>query len=509
MRVLFVYFNRHVRPRTLPSISILETVLKHGGHETKIFDTSFYEKIIDKSGAESLKAGIFRKTKGLNIELKQSDPYTDFVKVIDDFDPELVAFTYYSLNVDLHDLFIGGLKRDFPDIMTICGGPTPSINPEDSLEYPYIDMACCGEGEAVLKELCDRYDSNESIEGIPGLWIRKDGNVVSGGHSGVTDLNSLPTQDWDSYDPCQIYGLFEGSVYRMGHVEFTRGCPYDCTYCGSGSIKQSYVNYGIKKYVRHKTPEKFVEECLALKNKYDLEIFYFVDGTFTSMPKSVLRKLSKLYREKVKCPFIALVHPSTINDEVSRLLKEMGCVHTSIGVESGDPDYRSKVLNRHMSDKQIVSSIQSLRRHGINVTTFNMIGLPGMDRGHIFKTIALNKRANPNSSMATIFMAFPDAELTKAIIKQGLIKKSDIKVSTGFYPTIDIKEMSREEIEGLFRTFSIYIKMPKILYPLIRLFEKDTAFASFMRKMFFIIVDIRRRFHLYTVKRNIRMVLGE
>jgi radical SAM superfamily enzyme YgiQ (UPF0313 family) len=482
---------------------LLETVVKNNGHETMIFDTSFYKSVIDPSYANMALSGTYRQLKGLDIPIKERDPYIDLKKVVENFKPDLVSFTFYSVNEDIHRALLRPLKKEFPGIKIVCGGPTASINPMICLEEEYIDAACCGEGEWVLTELCDRISEQKDFRDIKGLWVRdEDGKIYKNGVSPLTDLNTLPTQNWDSYDPIQMHGLFEGEAYRMGHVEFTRGCPYNCSYCGSGSIRKSYLEAGVRGYVRHKDPEKFVEECRELAQKYNLNLFYFVDGTFTAMSHSVLRRLSKLYRERVGIPFIALVHPSTIDDEVARLLSEMGCLHVSIGVESGDSEYRRKILNRNMSDETIIGAVRYLRKYNIHVSAYNMIGIPGMDREHVFKTIELNRKANPNSTIVGIFIPFPDAELTKNLIKMGLLDEKVI-VTTGLYPSVKIKEMSSEEINGLFRTFNLYIKFPKFVWFIVRMLERDTALTNFVRKVVYKTLGLWRAYDIFRLKRKI------
>jgi radical SAM superfamily enzyme YgiQ (UPF0313 family) len=482
---------------------MLETVLKNGGHETKIFDTSFYRSVVDPSYDNIADSGTYQNLKGLSIPIKEQDPYEDLRKTVKEFGPDIVAFTFYSVNEDIHRMLLGPLKVEFPAIKIICGGPAASINPALCLEEDYIDMACCGEGEGVLLELCKRMDIREDYNNISGLWVRdENGNIHNNGVAKLTDLDSLPVQDWDSYDPIQIHGLFEGEAYRMGHVEFTRGCPYNCSYCGSGSIRKSYLEAGMSGYVRHKSPEKFVEECKHLAEKYDLNLFYFVDGTFTAMSSKTLAKLSKLYKEQVGVPFIALVHPSTINDETARLLSEMGCLHVSIGVESGVQEFRKNVLNRNMTDEKIIDAVRCLRKHNIHVSSYNMIGIPGMDREHVFKTIELNRKANPNSTIVGIFIPFPDAELTKKLVSMGMLNEDAI-VTNGMYPTVKIDDMTDEEINGLFNTFNLYIKFPKFTWSFIRKLEKDNIVSRFVRKTIYKILSFWRAYEILKLKRRI------
>lgn len=483
MKVLFIYFNRDFRPRTLLSQSLLETVLRNEGHKTALFDTSFYPEFLDECSFD-IRGGAYGVIKNLKIEPKRTSAYLDIKKKVEEFKPDLIAFTHYETHTHIHKALLEPLKADLPDIKIIAGGPQPTINPEGTLNEPYIDMICCGEGETLIKEVCSKMGNGEDISKTKGLWMKKDnGEIVRNGMAPLTDVNTLPVPNWDSYDPIQIYGLFYGEAYRMGHVESTRGCPFSCTYCGSGSMGKAYSDDGQRNYVRHKDPKRLVRECKELKEKYDLEMFYFVDGTFTAMPKENLRKLAPLYKKEVGLPFIALVHPLTVDRETAELLGLMGCVHTSIGVESGVEEYRARVFNRKMSNKRIIDAITYLRESGIHVSSYNIIGVPGMDRKHIFETIKLNKLAKPNSAILSIFIPFPDNQLTNSLIKKGLIDPNKTEVADARTQTVEIKDMSKKEIEGLYNTFNLYIKSPEWAFPLIRLLESSNPITNLIRSL--------------------------
>ncbi len=482
MKILFIYFNKEFRPRTSLSQSILETVLKKEGHETALFDTSFYSEFMDKETLNSIKSGVFREIKNLKIKPKETSAYSDLKKKVEDFKPQIIAFSYYRLNRDMQRTILNPLKADFPDMRILSGGPQVCINPKEALKEPYIDMICYGEGETLIKELCSKLEKEEDISRIEGLWIKqKDGKIIQNGITKLTDINNLPTPDWDSYDLIQINGLFNGRAYRMGHVEFNRGCPFNCSYCGSGSIKKVYQNDGQMSYIRHKTPAKAVKEYKELKEKYNLKMFYFVDGTFTAMPEKILEELAHLYKKHVNLPFFALVHPLTINERTAELLSIMGCIHVSIGVESGVEEYRSRVLHRNMSNKRIIEAISYLKKYGIHVTAYNMIGLPEMDRKHVFETIKLNRLAKADSIVTSIFIPFPDNELTQSLIKKGLIDSDKIEIGDGSTHTLKIEEMEKKEIEGLYNTFQLYLKFPKWTFPLIRLLEASNPVANTIR----------------------------
>lgn len=487
MKFLFIYFNKEFRPRTAPSISILETILKQDGHETVIFDTSFYKEFMEDWVWNTVEAGVFKMVNNLKIPVKTTSAYEDLENLVFNFDPDLIGFTYYTLNKNMQEKLLVPLKKAFPKIKIIAGGPHVCINPEGAINEPYIDMICYGEGENLIRELCNKIENNDYFFNIKGLWIKGYNRCRSIYRNGMTDLvniNIIPFQDWDSYDPIQIYGLFNGKVLRMGHVEYTRGCPYDCNYCGSGSNRKAYEKDGKYGYVRHKNPYIFIQECMTLKLRYDLEIFYFIDGSFGVMPKKDLRILSKLYSEYVNLPFICLVNPLSITDEVAKLMAEMGCVHVSMGIESGIEKYRKEIFNRHMTDKRIIQAVKSLKKYRIQVGGYNIIGVSGMDREHVFKTIKLNKEAGVDHAMVSKFIPFPDSKLTKMLIKKGLIDPKDIvELADGSYQTVEIADMSREEIEGLYHTFNFYVKLPEKYYHLIEQYEKDLSNSDLREKL--------------------------
>jgi len=485
MNVLFIYFNNEFRPRVPFSLSLLETIVQLRGHKTAVFDTSFYQAYIDPSEKNLLQAGIWKGVENLSISPKQSDPYDDLKKKIETFKPDLIGFSYYATNQAIQEKLLAPLKREFPNLPIIAGGVQVCLNPKAALAEPYIDMICYGEGEDLLPDLCDAFGNGTAWQSIQGLWFKQNGTIVCNGIAPLADINSNPVPNFDSYEPLQIHGLYEGRAYRMGHIETTRGCPYNCTYCGAGTVRKVYADAGEHNYVRHKSPVKIVRECRELKEKYQLEMFYFQDGTFTCKPLLDLEKLAYLYREQVGLPFIALVRPETISPKCAELLGIMNCKHVSIGVESGNEEYRRNILNRSMSNQQIIDAVRLLRAQNINVSAYNMIGLPGMDRKHVFETIRLNKMAEPNSSIVSVFIPFPDNTLTCSLVSKGLIRQEDIVVGSGAAPTVDIKDMGRDEIAGLLAAFNLYVRLPEFMYPLISLLEKRTYLTDFLRRVFY------------------------
>ena len=97
--------------------------------------------------------------------------------------------------------------------------------------------------------------------------------------------------------------------------------------------------------------------------------------SFLSTSKERFREFIEGYGE-LKIPFWMETRPETVTDEKIKLLKEVGCESINMGIESGDPGLRTKILNRKMTDEQIIRAIQIVKKYGIRVGANSIIGFP-------------------------------------------------------------------------------------------------------------------------------------
>jgi radical SAM superfamily enzyme YgiQ (UPF0313 family) len=216
------------------------------------------------------------------------------------------------------------------------------------------------------------------------------------------------------------------------------------------------------------------------KRKYGATWFKLSDDTFLLQPIENLRELRDRIKP-LKIQFGCSVRPDTITEEKVKLVKEMGCVAMSIGIESGNEEIRRKVLNRQISDQQIEKSFKLINDYGIRISTFNLIGLPGETRENVFQTIELNRRLNAQSANVYIVYPFPGSSIsiqngTKYKKKNGkIIPMSDASV-------FNLSKMSPKEVEGFKKTFNLYLSLPKELWPIVELAEKDGKQADMVFK---------------------------
>lgn len=484
MKILLVFINNDYRPMIPVNLNCLEGYIKERGHQVEIFDTSFYKDILN---IENLKTHINVGTlfgvdySDIGVRIKDGSAVCDLVKMVSDYRPDLIGFSVYSYFEKIADKMSRAIKKDFPAIPIIWGGTHPTVVPEETILKPWVDMICVGEGEKALLNLCNRIEEGKDAGSIQNIWLKKNGEIIKNSVGPLIDPNELPTPKWESYAAYHQYGPIEGKRYKLAMVEFGRGCPFSCSYCENATIKNRYFQEGIRNYVRHKSPEKFVSDCECLLKQYNIEMFYITDGTFLVMTDSVLEKLASLYKEKINKPFLCLTTVPTVTERRAKLLKEMSCFQVNMGIEAGDEEYRKKVLNRpNMSNKRIINAFKILKDAGIRISSYNIIGIPWQNREGVFETIKLNRIAKPDRTTICIYVPFKGTQLTERLIKEGYIVDANI-LGDETQCTVKVPcDMNKEEINGLYRTFNLYCKVPKAIFPLVKLCEKDNKVSKFI-----------------------------
>jgi anaerobic magnesium-protoporphyrin IX monomethyl ester cyclase len=244
-RVLFLYPNFPLSSMLLPAgVSILSAFLKESGIETKLFDTTFYgesEETLDdyRQSIHQLKAS---KLKAFT-PAKNTPAMDDFKQLLDEFKPNLIAMSVLqdTLPIGL-DFAKEAHRRKIP---VLAGGIYPTFSPEDVIKEDCIDMLCVGEGEIMLRDLCEAMSEGRDYENIPNLWLKlPSGEIKKNGIGPLVNVNELPYPDYKLFEPERLYRPMQGKVLRIIPIEMHRGCPYQCTFCEDPSLNVLYKAIG-------------------------------------------------------------------------------------------------------------------------------------------------------------------------------------------------------------------------------------------------------------------------
>ena len=467
MKLLLIHANSPMDTLIPPNLSTMAAYLKRNGIEVHLFDTTFYktrEKTGDEIRAETLQV---KETKfsTLGINYNRVPMESAFIKKIHKFRPNLVGLSAVSLTYPL------GLKllKALPyKILTIVGGTHATVNPEEVIANPLVDILCVGEGEKALLKLCKCIESGEDYLYIDNLWVKRNGQIQKNPVGPPIDINSLPFQDWEIFDKRRYYKPMGGKIRITGGLELSRGCPYNCNFCSNFFFHKMYG----KEWCREKDISHFIAEVKHLRDKHDMSFIYMCCETFLATSNERFNEFIEKYNE-FKIPFWMETRPESVTDEKIKRLKGVGLESMNIGIEHGNEQFRKEVLNRHMSNQQIINAVRIAKKYKVRIGTNNIIGFPDETRELVFETIELNRQADPDSVMIHPFNPYHGTKLYDLCLEKGYITKEtcggDYRID---YP-LKQPSLSRDELMGLYRTFALYTKFPKERWPEIKKAEKD------------------------------------
>lgn len=479
--VLLVYANSFMDNLIPLGISILSACLKKAGHEVRLFDTTFYptsEKTGDEAREETLQVKP-TKLSDFGITPKETDMIEDFKKLVEEYRPQLIGVSCVETTYEIALSLLKSVENK--EIVKLLGGIHVTFSPDEIIKEDCIDIICIGEGEKAIVELADTIMNKEDYSKIYNLWVKKDGEVIKNEPRPLINLNELPFQDWTIYEKKRFFKPMGGNIRITGTFELARGCPYNCAFCCNKKLKEIYR--GIGNYCREKSITRFSQEMDYLVKKIGVQYVYIVAENFLQMNDERFNEFIAYYK-KVHLPFWIETRPETVTEERILRLKEVGCEGISIGLESGNEEFRRKILNRFVSNETIMKAFEIARKTNIRISSNNIIGFPTETRELVFDTIEINRRVNPSAFIVNIFCPYRGTILRDLCIEKGYIKKDSIAGDYRFYAGLDQPQLTRQQVLGLQRTFPLYVKFPKDQWPKIREAEENDDVFKELRNIY-------------------------
>lgn len=380
------------------------------------------------------------------------------VEALSKLSPDMVGI---SLMTTEHYWMVDAVKairQKLPEIKIIVGGIHAIVYPEDVLSVPGVDLVCNSDGELVLLELCRALDEGRTNwDSIRGLTFRDEkGAVRSNERANFFEYSPEIIEDRTPYF-LRYPIMAKDTVPRF---IASRGCPYNCSFCYNGQIKSIFKeSHG--RYVRYKEPENMIREISHICGKHKVESVFFVDDLFSANRKWLSHFLS-LYKREIGYPFMCTTRANLMDEELAKMLAEAGCRTISFGVETGNDLIREKILNKKVSDEQIIKCGQVARKYGMQVQTSNMFCLPEETLQDAYKTIELNHKAGTHLPFCSLFLPFPNTELTNYCIEKGYLKADysfkDMPRSFLKESVISIKD--KDEVVNLHHLSYFFIRHP-------------------------------------------------
>ena len=293
-------------------------------------------------------------------------PFRQIFDVLVREKPDVIGFSTYIWNAAYVFRLCRALRRALPDVILVLGGPEVSVEPEETLiKLPEVDFVLSGEGEITVPRLMEALMSGDvqSIQSMPGIAYRDGGHVVTN-----RPPDTMPPELWPDVWENGTQGLEK----RILYTETSRGCPYRCSFCLSGSAGN----------VRALSAEESIKRLTNMAD-HGVQLIKLVDRTFNfdkARANAIWRGLIEHSKKRGLLPTYHFeISAQLLDDAAFEVLKDAprSLFQFEAGIQSSDDNVLSNV-GRRVSFVQLRKPLTSVMAlNAIHLHVDLIAGLPG------------------------------------------------------------------------------------------------------------------------------------
>ncbi len=419
MKILLVKpdnISDHIQPSI--GLGILANILRNAGHSVMLLDF-IKEKIREKK----------------------------LYLIINDFQPDIIGFQCYTFDIFKVKNYLSGIRKKFPEIKLILGGPHPSTLPNETLIFfdGLIDYIFLSEAEISLKQFCEGIPISE-IQGI-GYLDKLTRQPVYSYPKFLENIDDAGMPAWDLIKPETFPPAQHGAVYKkfpIAPIMLTRGCPFLCTFCAGSLI--------MGRKLRKRSVVSVINEIKYLYHERGIREFHFIDDNFTMDRQYVISFLNALKELNFDISWSTPngVRMDSLDDTILELMKKTGLYLISLGIESGS-DRILKNMKKSNTVEKIKKYTAMIHKHGIDIAGFFILGFPGETKEEMIRTIEFSLELPLIRANYFTFLPFPGTEAFKELELSGELNNIDWKEFLFMNATYAPAGITRKELKSLQR----------------------------------------------------------
>ncbi|MEE9127380.1 MAG: radical SAM protein [Planctomycetota bacterium] len=295
------------------------------------------------------------------------------------------------------------VREKHPGLPIVQGGWFPSVIPDLYFEHDVADAVGIGQGEITFREVVQALDCGADLAEVPGLAVRRDGQMIYTDHRPVVGFDVLEPVPWhllefERYAELQVRpnqdskvrhrfplpGKWTTSNPPRGFSYFSSyGCPEPCTFCCSPKLTGR----------RWKAipGKQLAEEISELQQRFKFDVLRFQDANFGVAEKRTREFSETLVELEVPIHWNGTIEIETIMRYDKRTLDSMqdsGCHLLWLGAEAGSQDMQDRIKKGIQLDN-INKAIYELSSRDIIPGTFWIIGFPGESQESMEATLRM------------------------------------------------------------------------------------------------------------------------
>ncbi|MEU6245685.1 radical SAM protein [Streptomyces sp. NPDC047024] len=356
----------------------------------------------------------YAKSKGFNVGVLDAEAHglgiAEAAELVNESRPRWAAMNLLAPTYEMSARIAARLD---PDIAVMVGGHHAKALPERILADPRMSnlrALVIGEGETRVAALLEDEQRRRELPEV--RWrdrlLGTTGVGIADARTTALmlgpDINALPYVDraflaQDPYPapptaadrrlarskPAPHLAAAAIGGHREANIVGSRGCPYNCTFCGAAWS----ANRDVK--IRVREPENIIGELDALHDRHGVTAFRFVDDLFLGV-RDVIYQHMKVFAEHGIGDRYVWDATGRINvldrltDEDLDTLVANGLREVALGIESGS-DRILRAMDKRINAAMTERVARRLLAHGIGVKAYFILGYPGESRDDLDATV--------------------------------------------------------------------------------------------------------------------------
>ena len=269
--------------------------------------------------------------------------------------------------------------------------------------------------------------------------------------------------------PAPLWHLANLKVYDTISIQFSRGCPYNCSFCNVTAL--------LGHRPRTKTAPQIITE---LDNLYALgwrKSVFFVDDNFIGNKKQlkaeILPALIAWRKGKYGMPFSTEASINLVDDpELMTLMTQAGFDTVFVGIETPNEASLTECSKTQNKGRDLVDSVKKLQRAGLQVQGGFIVGFDN-DTTTIFQQqIDFIQKSGIVTAMVGLLQAPPGTSLYTRMQQEGRllseISGDNVDGSTNIMPKMGIESLRKG-----YRYLLAHIYAPKFYYERVLTFLRE------------------------------------
>lgn len=261
------------------------------------------------------------------------------------------------------------VRQKYPELPIVWGGWHPSLEPEQTLRSPYVDIVVRGQGERTFTELVHCLENAEPLHNIHGISYKDGDEIFHNPDRPLEDMNNFPPVPYHLVDVKKcLFNTEYGS--RVINYITSYGCPFRCSFCEVGTVfKRRWSGLDAK---------RVVDEMEWLVKNYNVDGFEIHDNSFYVSKKRIRQFCEEIIKRKLKIKYATFGRTDQLlsyPDDLWRLLKKSGLYAILVGAESGFQEMLD-FINKDTTVEETIDFAKKCKEHGVKAFFSFFVGIP-------------------------------------------------------------------------------------------------------------------------------------